>query len=137
MKKVLILVIAALVVPSAALAAKPVHVKGKSAPKVAYILKGKLSGYTAYDSTTQTNGSITITISHANYHGKALKGQTLTLTVDAETKVTLHDGKAIADGDRGIVKVRAAKRIAAAGVAKTLGEASARAVIDMGVKPAQ
>lgn len=135
MKKALILVLAALVVPSAALAAKPAHVKDTRAPKVAYILRGTLSAYTAYNSTTQTNGSITITISRANYHRKGLKGQTLTLAVDANTKVRLHDGQAIADGDRGIVKVRAARRIAAGGVEKPLAGATAREVIDLGVKP--
>ena len=86
MKKALILVIAALAIPSVALAAKPAAPGGKGAPKVAYILKGKLSAYMAYDKTTSTNGSITILVGAANYHGKALKGQTLTFALNAKTQ---------------------------------------------------
>lgn len=126
MKKALILVIAALALPSVALAGAPTS-PGKSAPKVLYILKGKLSAYTAYNSTTSTNGSITIMVGHANYHGKALKGQTLTFAVDAKTKVNVS---AITDGDKGVVKIRAAKRIAAADLATTLQAAPARQVVD-------
>jgi|SRR5579871_2435995 len=133
MKKALILVIAALVVPSAALAAKPPQA-GKSAPTVMYVLKGKLSAYTAYDASTKTNGSITITVSSSNHHGKELKGQSLTFAVTADTAVVLHNGAPIANGDRGIVKIRAAKRIAADGFAKTLPQSSAKQVIDLGAK---
>ena len=139
MKKALILVLAALVVPSAAIAATPA-VHGKSAPKVLYVLKGKLSAYTAYTPATSTtaavNGSITIMVSSANYHGKGLKGQTLTFAVDGKTKITLQSGVTkITDGDKGIVKIRAAKRVAAADLATTLQAAMARQVIDQ-VKPA-
>ena len=70
---------------------------------------------------------VTITVKSANYHGKALKGQTLTFAVDAKTKVKVS---AIKDGDKGIVKIRAAKRIAAADLAATLQAAAARQVID-------
>ena len=80
MKKALILVFAALMIPSVALAAKPSPTGkgGKGAPQVTYVLKGTLSSYTAYDSVTPANGSITILVKHANHHGKSLKGQTLT-----------------------------------------------------------
>ena len=67
MKKALILVIAALAIPSVALAAKPAAPGGKSTPKVAYVLKGKLSAYAAYDKATSTNGSITILVGSSNY----------------------------------------------------------------------
>jgi hypothetical protein len=129
MKKVLILVIAALALPSIALAGKPAN-PGKSAPKVLYILKGSLSAYTAYNSVGPVNGTITIKVSSANYHGKLLKGQTLTFVVDAKTKV---NRAAIKDGDKGIVKIRAAKRIAAADLAATLQAAPAKQVIDQAV----
>ncbi|HLX32951.1 MAG TPA: hypothetical protein VKR79_09335 [Gaiellaceae bacterium] len=148
MKKALILVFAALLIPGAALAAKPAHPthpthpthgsgaggsKSKSAPNVLYVLKGTLSGYTAYDSSTSTNGSITIVVSRANYHGKTLKGQTLTFPVDSKTKVSLENGlTTITDGDKGIVKVRAAKKIPAADLATTLQASSAKQIVDQG-----
>src|SRR5579862_3555140 len=143
MKKALILVFAALLIPGAALAAKPAHPthpthpthgsgaggsKSKSAPNVLYVLKGTLSGYTAYDSSTSTNGSITIVVSRANYHGK-----TLTFPVDSKTKVSLENGlTTITDGDKGIVKVRAAKKIPAADLATTLQASSAKQIVDQG-----
>ncbi len=135
MKKALILVIAALALPTVALAAKPAP-GGNGAPKVAYILKGKLSAYTAYDKTTMTNGSVTILVGSANYHGKALKGMTLTFAVDAKTTVVLHNHKAIADGDKGMVTIRAAKKIAAADLATTLQASPAKHIVDMGAPKA-
>lgn len=138
MKKVLVFAIAALLIPGAALAKGKPPVTGpgshgKSAPKVTYVLKGTLSGYQAYDSGTSTNGSITIVVSHANYHGKALKGQTLTFPVDGKTKVTLNDGvTAITDNDKGVIKLRAPKRIAAADLASTLQTYSAKHIVDQG-----
>jgi hypothetical protein len=131
MKKTLLLVIAALALPSVALAAKPANVGGKGAPKVMYVLKGKLSAYTAYNAATSTNGSITIMVSSANYHGKALKGQTLTFAVGAKTSV---NRSAIKDGDSGIVKVKAPKKIAAADLATTLQSMPANQVVDQGTK---
>jgi hypothetical protein len=135
MKKALILVLAALALPGIAIAATPAHVS-TSAPKVAYILHGKVSAYQAYDKTTSTNGSITILVGSSNYHGKALKGQTLTFPVDAKTRVVLHIAKPIADGDRGTVKIRALKKIAAADLAATLQLSSAKQIVDMGAPKA-
>lgn len=141
MKKALLLVIVALAVPSVALAGgNPGHGKGgtnghgsKAAPKVMYVLKGTLSGYTAYNSSTSTNGSITIAVTRANHHGKALKGQTLTFPVDSKTKVVLRNGAtAVTDGDKGIVKIRAAKKIAAADLASTLQGTAAKQIVDQG-----
>jgi hypothetical protein len=131
MKKALILVIAALALPSVALAAKPAH-SNVSAPKVAYILTGTLSAYTAYDKATSTNGSVTILVKASNYHGKALHNQSLTFVVGAKTWVTLHNHKPIKDGDRGMVTVRAALKVAPADLAATLQAAPAKHVIDMG-----
>ena len=132
MKKAVILVIAELAVPTVALAAKPAHVSSSSAPKVMYILKGKLSAFTAYDKATSTNGSITILVGSSNYHGKALKGQSLTFAVDAKTAVVLHNHKPIADGDVGTVKIRALKKIAPADLAATLQASHAKQIVDMG-----
>ena len=99
---------------------------------MAYILKGKLSAYHAYDSVAQANGSITIVVSHANRHGRALKGQNLTFPVGPKTKVTLDGTNPIADNDNGIVTVRAPRRIAAADLAATLQTYPARHIIDQG-----
>jgi hypothetical protein len=139
MKRAVVFLVAALAVPGAALAkpphpAHPAHPNhGKSAPKVMYVLKGNLSGYSAYDSTTSTNGSITIDVKRANRHGRALKGVTLTFSVSAQTKIVFRHGTtAISDGDRGIVKIKAPKRIAAADLASTLQALNARQVIDQG-----
>ena len=135
MKKALVLILAALVIPSAALAAKPAH-PSKPVPQVTYVLKGTLSNYGPYDSVTPANGSITIVVKHANKLGKpikALKGQTLTFPVDANTKISFADGvTAIANGDRGVVKVRAAKRIAAADLVATLQLSAAKQIIGKG-----
>jgi hypothetical protein len=116
MKKLLPFVIAALLVPSVALAKPGNPHKGgptnKGKAKVQYVLKGQLSTYGAYDSATSTNGSITITVTRANRHGRALKGQSLSFTgmVTSSTKVVLENGvTAIADNDQGIVKIRAPK----------------------------
>lgn len=134
MKKLIVLLAVALAVPtSVALAKGKPSSPGKSAPKVQYILKGTLSGYTAFDSSTSTDGSITILVKHSNRHGKALVGQTLTFTgqVTVSTKVRLHDGATmIGDGDGGIVKVRALKRIDPSALAATLQSTPVRMIID-------
>jgi hypothetical protein len=140
MKRALIFVIAALMVPGVALAkGNPGHgggnghKGGKSAPKVTYVLKGTLSGYTAFDSASSTPGTITIAVTHANHHGHALEGQSLTFPVDGSTKISLENGvTAITDGDNGIVKVRAPKKIDAASLASTLQTYNAKQVVDQG-----
>jgi hypothetical protein len=134
MKKALLLVIAALMVPSVALAAKspPKDHHGKGAPKVTYVLKGTLSNY-EFGSIYAESGTITIVVRRSNRHGRTLKGQTLTFPLDANSKISLRDGlTTITDGDRGIVKVRAAKKISAADLAAALQAIPARQVIDQG-----
>ncbi len=136
MRKLIVLLVVALAIPTSVAVAKGKPASpGKSAPKVLYILKGTLSGYTAFDSSTSTNGSITILVNRSNRHGKALKGQTLTFTgqVTVSTKVRLHDGATtISDGDRGIVKVRALKRIDPSALMSTLESTPVRQIIDQG-----
>jgi hypothetical protein len=137
------LVIAALLIPSVALAKGPNPTSPKShtnhgKAKVQYILHGTLSAYTPFDSTTSTNGSITITVTHSNRHGRVLKGQALTFMgmVTANTKVVLSDGvTAIADGDQGIVKIRAPKEpknVSASDLASVLTALPVRQIIDQG-----
>ncbi len=134
MKKALILISAALALPtSVALAAKSAPHEPKGAPKVLYILRGTLSSYSAYDSVTPANGTITIVVKAANFHGKALRGATLSFPVDAKTRLALRHGvTTVTDGDRGVIKIRAAKRIAPADLATTLQASSARQIVDKG-----
>ena len=82
--------------------------KGKAAPKVTYILKGTLSSFTA--ASTTANGSVTINVTHSNYHARALVGQQLTFGVAMTTPTNLMGGT-IVDGARGIVKFRAPLRV--------------------------
>jgi hypothetical protein len=133
MRKLIVLLAVAVAIPTSVAVAKGKPTSpGKSAPKVQYILKGTLSGYTAFTAPS-TNGSITILVKHSNRHGKALVGQTLTFTgeVTASTKVTLHDGATtITDGDTGIVKIKALKRIDPSALAATLQTSPVRQIID-------
>ncbi len=116
-KKLLPLAIAALMIPSVALAKGPnpnagTHTNHGKA-KVMYKLKGMIYAYTAYDSSTNTPGSITIDVNHSNRHGKLLVGQTISITIGANTKVLLTNGvasiAAAQPGDSGMVKVRASR----------------------------
>jgi hypothetical protein len=142
MRKLLPFVIAPLLIPGVALAkGKPpatgTHTNmGK--PKVQYILKGDLSAFTAFDSSTNTNGSITILVDSSNRHGRALKGMSLTFTgmVTSNTKVVLGNGlTVITDGDQGMVKVRAPKEpkdMSGSDLAAILTALPVRQVIDQG-----
>ena len=109
-RKTLALSVLALAIPATALAAKPsTHVnQSKAAPKVMYVLKGTLSNFTA--ATASTNGSISITVAHSNYHGRALVGQTLTFAVTSSTSTTLSNGT-ISNGASGIVKFKAPLKV--------------------------
>ena len=117
MKKVLPFALAALMIPGVAFAkgpnpkagAHPSHGKAR----VMYVLKGMIYAYTAYDSTTSTPGSISIDVNHSNRHGKLLVGQTITISLGANTKINLENGvssiAASQPGDLGMVKVRGPK----------------------------
>ena len=142
MKRVLPLMIVALLIPGVALAKGPKPGKGPGSnhgkATVLYVLKGKLSGYSAYDSTSSTNGSITIEVAHANRHGRALKGMQLAFTgqIASGTRITLRDGvTAIADNDRGLVKVRApreSRSMSGSDLAAMLTTLAVRQVVDQG-----
>jgi hypothetical protein len=120
MRRMLAFVIVALALPSVALAAKPAtHTnQSKAAPKVMYILKGTLWNYTA--ASTTASGSVTIHVTHSNYHARALVGQDLTFAVSAKTnlavsshsKTKLVNGLAtVKNGTRGIVKFKNALKV--------------------------
>jgi hypothetical protein len=119
MKKAIVFLIAALAlaIPTGAAFAQSPNAHqgtlGKSAPNVRYVLKGTLSGYIAFDSSTNTNGQVTILVKHSNRHGRALKDASLTFTLDASSRVTFKHTKqtTINDGDKGIITLRAPKRI--------------------------
>jgi hypothetical protein len=101
----------ALAIPtSVAFAKGPPLTRGKSAPKVMYVLKGTFSNFQAATSTA--DGSISITVSHANRHGKnltnLLKSDTLTFAVASNTRITFANGTtSLADTAKGMVKFRA------------------------------
>ena len=127
MRKFLVVLIAALLVPSFALAkGKPADPgsQSKAAPKVMYVLKGTLTAYTAANGTT--NGSVTITVKSSNRHGASLRNQSLTFAVAASTKVV---GTFTAN-DNGIVKLRGAK--AGLGDPSTFAALVVKQVIDQG-----
>jgi hypothetical protein len=116
MKKFLPFVILALMIPSVALAKGKPPTAGQHTnhgkANVMYVLRGMIYAYTPYDSSTQTNGSITIDVKSSNRHGKLLNGQTgVQITVGPNTKVELRNGvttiAAAQPGDLGTVKVRA------------------------------
>jgi hypothetical protein len=110
LRKTLALAVLALAIPTVALAAKPpTHTnKSKAAPKVTYILKGTLSNFTAASSTA--DGSVTINVTHSNFHAHALVGQQLTFGVSTKTTTTLNGGT-ISNGAHGILKFRAPLRV--------------------------
>lgn len=132
MKKLLALIVLALAVPSLALAAKPPTPgsNGKGTPKVLYILKGTLTAYTAASGTT--DGTVSIKVSSSNLGKATLKGQTLTFAVSSTA--TKASGT-VTVGDKGVVKVRAAKKVTAANLLATLQPAqqlNASQVVDQG-----
>lgn len=107
MKKLIVVLAVALLIPTSVAFAKASPTRGKSHPMVMYVLKGTFSNFTA--ATATADGAISLTVSHANYHGRALKGDTLDFTVASNTKITFGNGTTgpIADGAKGMVKFKA------------------------------
>jgi len=137
MKKLLVLAALALAVPSLALAAKPPSpgnppgAHGKSAPMVMYVLKGQLTAFTA--ASGAINGKVTILVKHANHHGASLVNMSLTFPVSSATKIVVRGGGVLAVLDKGIVKVRGPKNLAAGqNLATVLQALTAFQVIDQG-----
>jgi hypothetical protein len=133
MKRLIIFLVAALTVPtSVAIAKGPPASPGRSAPNVTYVLKGTLSAFTPYDSTTSTDGKITIHVVHSNYHGRMLRNSDLTFPVTAKTRITYRNGTSLATGTataKGVLTVHAPRRIPAADLATTLQTYNARHVV--------
>lgn len=106
MKKAIVLLVVALAIPTSVAFAKASPTRGKSNPRVMYVVKGTLSSYAA--ATADLAGSISITVNHSNYHGRALKGQTLTFPTTMDTRVTFKNGATqITDGAKGVLKFKA------------------------------
>src|SRR5262249_3922926 len=127
MKKAIVLVAVALVIPTSVAFAKANPTRGKSNPRVMYVVKGTLSSYTA--ATSSADGSISITVNHSNYHGRALKGQTMTFSTTMKTRVTMLNGAtAITDGARGVLKFKAPLRLGAGTDAATALPTMAKAL---------
>ena len=105
----------------------PANANGKSA-KVMFVIHGTVMAYTAV--VGQTNGSISVTFKSSNFESSLLRAapQPVTFTVGPKTKITLHNGKAIAVGDKVNVKLRAAKNAPLA----TLTSTAASQVVDQG-----
>jgi hypothetical protein len=144
MKKAIPFVIAALMIPSVALAKGPSPKAGthtnQGKAKVMYVLKGMIYNYVAYDSTLGTPGSIMIDVNHSNRHGKLLVGQTVKVVLGANSQVLMENGvtsvAAAQPGDRGMVKIRA-PRMAFKGattplLTSALGSMPAKMVVDWG-----
>jgi hypothetical protein len=105
MKKAIVLLVVALAIPTSVAFAKASPTRGKSNPRVMYVLKGALSSYEAATSTA--DGSISITVNHSNYHGRLLKDQTLTFSTTMSTRVTMNGATTISDGAKGVLKFKA------------------------------
>jgi hypothetical protein len=129
MRKLLVVLVAALLVPGLALAKGKPTDPGKSGtagsnakPMVMYVLRGTLTAYTPAGGSS--NGSITITVKGANHHGASLVGKDLTFAVSSSTKIV---GTFTPD-DNGLVKLRGPK--AGLGDPGAFGSLVAKQVID-------
>ena len=125
MKRAIVLLGVALTIPTGVAFAKQpgTHTNhSHAAPKVMYVLKGKLSRYTA--ATTTADGSISIAVSHSNFHARALKGQTVTFSTTMNTKAP----STISDGTKGVLKFKAPLRMPAGTVMATVLPTMAKAL---------
>jgi hypothetical protein len=106
MKKVPVLLVVALAIPTTAALAQATPSRGKSNPMVVYVIKGTFSSFTA--ASPAGDGSLSITVSHANFHNSVLKGDTLSFDVASNTRITFANRTtSLADGSTGMVKFRA------------------------------
>jgi hypothetical protein len=107
MKKIIVLLVAAVALPTSVAFAKPSHPAkgGKSNPMVMYVLKGMLTSYTP--AATGQDGSITIVVSHSNFHS-SLKGQTMTFDTTMKTRITFPNGATtLTTPAKGVLKFKA------------------------------
>jgi hypothetical protein len=108
MKKAIVLAVAVLALPtSVALAAKPSHPAkgGKSNPMVMYVLKGTLTSYRRQP--PRQNGSVTIDVSHSNFHS-SLIGKGMTFETTTNTRITFPNGATtLTTPAKGVLKFKA------------------------------
>jgi hypothetical protein len=127
MKKGIVFLAVVLVIPTSVACAKANPTLGRSHPKVMYVVRGTLLGYQA--ATSLADGSISIMVKHSNYHGRALRGQTLTFSTTMKTRVTFkHGATSITDGARGVIKFKAPLRMGAGTDMATVLPAMAKAL---------
>ncbi len=107
MKKIIIFLVAAVALPTSVAFAKPSHPAkgGKSNPMVMYVLKGMLTSYTP--ATADQTGSVTIDVSHSNFHS-SLKGQSMTFDTTMKTRITFPNGATtLTTPAKGVLKFKA------------------------------
>jgi hypothetical protein len=105
MKRFIVLLIVALSIPTSVALAKSPGTHGKSNPMVMYVLKGTFTSYTA--ATTNGDGSVTIDVSHSNFHS-ALKGQSMQFDTTMNTRLTLPSGATtLTTPAQGVLKFKA------------------------------
>lgn len=126
MKKAIVFLAVALALPTSVAFAKSPHpgTKGKSNPRVMYVLKGTLSNYTAATTANGGVGQISILVKHSNYHARALRDQTLTFSTSMSTKAP----KQITDGAKGVIKFKAPLRVTAGTDVATMLQTTAKAL---------
>jgi len=107
MKKIIVFLVAAVALPTSVAFAKPSHPAkgGKSNPMVMYVLKGTLTSYAP--ATADQDGSVTIDVSHSNFHG-SLKGQSMTFDTTMKTRITFRNGATtLTTPAKGVLKFKA------------------------------
>ena len=113
MKKVIVLLVVALAIPTSVAFAKSPKAStthGKSNPRVMYILKGTFTAFTPASSAA--DGSITINVTHSNFHARALTGP-MQFAVASNTRITFVNGTTtLGPNARGMVKFRAPLHVA-------------------------
>src|SRR5262249_529783 len=106
MKKLIVVLAVALLIPTSVAFAQASPTRGKSNPMVMYVLKGTFSNFTAASATT--DGALSITVTHSNYDWRQVKQDTVDFRVAWNTRITFGNGTtALADGAKGVVKFKA------------------------------
>ena len=128
-REALAILVLALAVAGPASAAGAAH---KSVPKATYVLEGTFSGYTAASHTA--DGSITIRVASANYHGGALRSRLVTFAITAKTLTTLNGNRTISNGAHGEITFRALRRMTNTALMTALRphHMDARQIVDQG-----
>jgi hypothetical protein len=86
--------------------------RGQAGPRVLYVIKGKVTQF--IPAGDQAIGSVTMLVTGSNRQARLLQGMRVTFGIGAGTRLAVGADGEIAVGDRGVVKVRAPKRLSAA-----------------------